>query len=394
MSHRLQGTSTPGPSPRPTAEAFLEALQDRVYRSLGLTAEDCQARERVGQQTVLPERLRQKSVELAPPDFERYREALFEGLARDEAAPRPTRFERPHQYSILRDLKGAIERAVDRLSFELPVTPVIGTLPTRSLEPLMVPVPGSTDVVVVVDGSLLTYANLLSKAVAQALPFDGHETDDTAPLRLVDDWVARLDTSGQAGTHFLDLMTAALEGRPAMAKPYLPDARYEQISADLCESMELFMLAREYAHLIDGDHRADRVRRRDVNGQAFETLAWTGEQELKADSLALLLLLAAANEQGASLSWAFWAVDVLLASFGILERAAWLSRGTAGQVLPTPLPNVHDERRKVLRELLKHSEGGEQAVRFADALQPVLDHLEASLETHIYQERYAGVAVH
>jgi len=107
-----------------------------------------------------------------------------------------------------------------------------------------------------------------------------------------------------------------------------------------------------------------------------------------------LLLLAAANEQGASLSWAFWAVDALLASFGILERAVWLSRGTAGQALPTPLPNVHDERRKVLRELLKHSEGGEQAVRFADTLQPALDLLEGSLETRLYEERYGAVAVH
>jgi 3-oxoacyl-(acyl-carrier-protein) synthase len=204
----------------------------------------------------------------------------------------------------------------------------------------------------------------------------------------------RLDESGEARRHFLDLMLAALDGRPAMAKPYLPDARYEQIAADLCDSMELFVLAREYAHLIDGDHRGDRVRRRTVNGQAFDALAWTGEQELRADSLALLLLLAAANEQGASLAWAFWAVDVLLASFGILERAAWLSRGTAGQALPTPLPNVHDERRKVLRELLKHSEGGEQAVRFADALQPVLDLLEGALETRLYEERYGAVAVH
>jgi len=42
--------------------------------------------------------------------------------------------------------------------------------------------------------------------------------------------------------------------------------------------MELFVLAREYAHLIDGDHRGDRVRRRTVNGQAFEALAWTANR--------------------------------------------------------------------------------------------------------------------
>jgi hypothetical protein len=140
-----------------------------VYQSLGLTADDCQRRELAGQQVVLPARLQQKALELSDPKFHEYRAALLEGLARDEQAPRPTRFERPHQYSILRDLKAAIERAATRLDVELPVTPVIGTLPTRQLEPLMLPVPGTADeVVLVVDGQLLTYANLLAKAVAQA----------------------------------------------------------------------------------------------------------------------------------------------------------------------------------------------------------------------------------
>ena len=69
----------------------------RVYGSMGWTAEDCQWREWLGQQQVIPARLQQMSVTLTGPEFERYRKELLAGLARDEAAPRPTRYERPHQ---------------------------------------------------------------------------------------------------------------------------------------------------------------------------------------------------------------------------------------------------------------------------------------------------------
>ena len=394
MPHRLQGTTSSSPARRTSAEDYLEALQNRIYGSLGLTAEECQQREWLGQQVVLPERLRQKAIELPAPEFERYRDALFEGLARDEAAPRPTRFERPHQYSILRELKTTIERAAAKLAFELPVHPVIGTLPMQSLEPMMLRVPESNDVIVLVDGSLLTYSNLLAKAVAQALPFDVPEAGEVVLVPPGPDWVRRIDEQGTARARFLELMLATMDGRPASAPPYLPEPRYEHVAADLCEFMEVFVLAREYGRIVEGDHRCPKMRRRSVHGQAFDALTWNADQELRADNIALVLLLAAANDEGASLAWAFWAADVFLASLAMLDRAAWLSRGSTGQAITTPMPDVHEQRRGSLRALLRSWEGGQQAVAFADSLQPVLDTLESELEMHFYDERYADVAVH
>ena len=394
MSHRLQGATITSPARRTRAEDFLEALQDRIYGSLGLSAEECQQREWLGQQMVLPERLQQKALELPAAEFERYRDALFQGLARDEAAPRPTRFERPHQYSILREVKTTIERAVGRVSFDLPARPVIGTLPTQSLEPLMVRVPDSGDVIVLVDGGLLTYSNLLAKAVAQALPFDVPEAGEPVLVPPGPDWVRRIDERGTARARFLELMLATLDGRPASAPPYLPEPRYEHVAADLCDFMEIFVLAREYGRLIEGDHRSPRTRRRSVHGQSFDALAWTADEDLRADSVALVLLLAAANDEGASLAWAFWAADVFLASLGMLERAAWLASGGSGHAIVTPMPAVHDHRRQALRELLRHWDGGQQAVAFADSLEPVLDALESGFETHFYEERFGDVAVH
>ena len=153
------------------AEAFLEGVQERIYASLGVSAEAVQWRELAGQQHVIPARLQQMQVALPPLEFERYRSAIFEGLAHDERTPRPTRFERPHQYAILRDLKTSIEGAARRLGLSMPVTPLVGTLPTQLLEPLMLLVPQTHEVVLVVDGHVLTYVNQLSKAIAQALPF-------------------------------------------------------------------------------------------------------------------------------------------------------------------------------------------------------------------------------
>jgi len=360
------------------AERFLEALQHRVYSSLGLTAEDCQRREWAGTQVVLPARLQQMAQALTPPEFERYRAALLEGLSKDEEAQRPTRFERPHQYSILRELKEAVEQAAQRLRLHLPVQPVIGTLPTQLLEPLMLPVPGTRDVVLVVDGTLLTYANLLAKAVAQTLPLADVER---ATARLADngEWQSRIDPSGAGRGRFVELMLATLQGNPGGAPAHLPEPDWEQTAIELCDCMELFLVAREYARLIEGDHLEATPETRSAHGQSFDALVWTGEQELKADWMGLALMLAAADEQGTPTTWAFWAADLLVASFGIYDRAAWFVRnGTAGTP-SDPYPTIHDQRRALLRRLMRQWGHGPEAVEFADALQPVLDVLEADL---------------
>lgn len=373
------------------AEAFLEDLQQRIYESLGLSAEDCQQREWMGQQLVVPARLQQMALQLTPAEFDRYRDALLDGLARDEEARRPTRFERPHQYSILRELQQAVERAAARLSFDVPTRPVLGTLPTRLLEPLMLPVPGTAEVVLVVDGSLLTYAHQLAKAVAQALPQELTETE-APPRGAAQDW-GDLDPAGAGRERFLQLMTACLDGNPASTPSYLPDPEWETVAADLCDAMELFLVAREYAKLIQGDHLQARPERRSAHGQPFDALVWTGEQELKADWMGLALMLAAATERGASLAWAFWSADVLLASFAVFERAAWLVASSPGAAVAAA-PTAHDERRRYLRELMLQWHDGEQAVAFAESLQPVVDLLEAHLTSVLVDERLGPAQVH
>jgi hypothetical protein len=391
MSQQPAGLRSPRPQSQTPAEVFLESLQHRVYASLGMDAEDCQRREWLGQRLVLPARLQQKAQELTASAFAEYRQALFEGLARDEEAPRPTRFERPHQYSILRELKYGIESAVEQLGFELPGSPVIGTLPTRQLDPVMVRVPDTTQTIVVVDGALLTYINLLAKAVARALPLD-FAPGEEGPLSAAS-WNARLARSG-AAARFLDLMQAALEGNPAGAAPYLPEPSYEQIATELCDCMELFVIGREYARLIEGEHLRARVELRTAGRHSFSSLVWTEAQQQAADGLGLALMIAAAAEEGTPASLAIWAADLLLASFGILDRAHWLAASPPGVASPAPFPVRYEERRALIRELARHWEFGEEAIRFADDQRPLLDAFESTLEGWLMAERFGTAPVH
>ncbi|MCL4812468.1 MAG: hypothetical protein KJ061_08290 [Vicinamibacteraceae bacterium] len=379
MSHAAVGAATPGPLPEDQAEAFLESLQDRIYRSLGLTADACQQREWIGTQLVLPARLQQKAAELSRIDFEQYCEDLFAGMARDEEAPRPTRFERPHQYSILRELTAIIEDTLDELEFELTARPVVGTLPTRLLEPLMLPVPRSHSVVVVVDGSSLTYVNLLARALAQALPpafWDG-----SVPPGGLDRFT--FPPHGKhAAVRFVEMMLATLDGNPAQASLYLPESHYEQLATELCEAMELFLLAREYGRLVSGEQERATVVRREAGGQTFAVYQWSREQDMRADAVGLAVMLAAATARGIPAPVAFWAADALLSSFGILERAAWVLDTASGRSMGA-CPTHHDERRPWLRQVVGQWAEGRDAIDYADALEGVLDTFEAHLESRV-----------
>jgi hypothetical protein len=371
-----------------SAAAFLESLQARVYGSMGWTPEDCQWREWLGQQQVIPARLQQMSLTLTGPEFERYRKELLAGLARDEAAPRPTRYERPHQYSILRDLQDEIEHAAATMDLEVPSRLLVGTLPTRLLEPLMLLVPGSEDVVVVIDGGLLTYAHQLAKAVAQALPFSADDRGEVVLQSPIGPWPVTCDIPERAAMRFNELMLAVITGNAAGAPPYLPEAHYESLAAELCDCMELFIVAREYARLIERDHLRASTEPRNASGETFHALSWNAEHEIRADALGLALTLAAAAERGDSLSWAFFGVDLLLSSFAVLERALPILTRPAGAPLLGDASAAHDHRRALARDVLRQWEGGERVVAFADALEPIMRGLGDQFEAVLYDMRW------
>jgi hypothetical protein len=186
------------------------------------------------------------------------------------------------------------------------------------------------------------------------------------------DWEELIDPSGAATERFVQLMLATLNGSPASAPSYSPEPACEQTIAALCECMELFIIAREYARLCEGDHLAAGSELRSAFGQSFEALVWTADQDQRADALGLGLMLAAANAKGDSPCLAFWAADLLLASFGLLDRTLMLLESPGAHLLVSLPPTIFEERRRHLRQLMHRLDDGGHAVTFAAALEPII----------------------
>jgi len=377
---------------RSSAEVFLEALQRRVYASVGRTAEDCQRREWVGRLAVLPARLQQKAAQLAPDEFTRYCQAVAAALARDEAAPRPTVFERPHQYAILRELKERVEQAADRLGLDVPVSPVLGTLPTRLLEPLMLPVPASDEVVLVVDGGLLTYAHTLAGALALAVPFELIEHEAFVPAPPPEGWERRIDPTGEASRQFIDLVLGVAGDGPGGAPAGCVGDAAEPMAAALCEAMETFLVGREYGRLLHGDHLVAPVERRWVHGQPCDAYRWTRSQELEADVVGLALVVSAAIDRGESARLAWWGVDALLASFDLLERVVRCLSRAPFVPLAALGPSFFETRRRALAQAMRHWDPARRALAFGEALAPVLATLTDRFEI-VLQDLLGGHGV-
>ena len=257
---------------------------------------------------------------------------------------------------------------------------------SQLLEPLMLLVPECDDVVVVMDGNLLTYAHQLSKAVAQALPFGADEYGAGEPD--LGRWPVGREVPARAVRRFNELMLAVMTGNSSLARPYLPEPAYETIATELCDCMELFIVSREYARLVDRDHLKASTEARAVCGERFQALRWSSEQEMRADGLGLALTLTAAAERGDSLSWAFFAVDALLASFGIIERSLPILTQPAGSPLLPDVGAAHDARRGLIRDVLRQWEGGERVIAFADAMVPLLAQLGDHFEAVLYDLRW------
>jgi len=377
---------------RSSAERFLEALQRRVYASAGRTAEDCQRREWIGRLAVLPVRLRQKAAELAPDEFTRYCQAVADALAQDEAAPRPTAFERPHQYAILRELKERVEQAAERLALDLPMSPVLGTLPTRLLEPLMLPVPTSDEVVLVLDGGLLTCAHTLAGALALAVPFELVEHEAFVPAPPPAGWERDIDPAGEASRQFIDLVLGVAASGPAGAPAGRIGTATEPMAVVLCDAMETFLVGREYGRLVHGDHLVAPVERRWVHGQPCDAFRWTPSQELDADIVGLALVVSAAIDRGESARLAWWGVDTLLATFDLLERVVRCFSRAQFVPLAAVGPTFFDTRRRALAQAMLHWDPARHAIAFSDALSPVVATLTDRLEI-VLQDLLAGPVV-
>ena len=348
---------------RQRATQYMEQLQRRVYAGLGIIPTDHNSDQVKSFQEEFVRKFYDETGGAEPgQSFEEFRRYYLD-MFQKAIALTPTPYEEPEWYSLLTDMTSKIEELLKRRAISLDNFPLFGTLPTGRINAMAVAVPHSIHYLILFESGLFGFANLTAKAVVRAFPFQSEDDRKVSFSTKEDDWRQEVKSSPEIIHRFLDVLLAYLVGgNPHKAKPYLLDRKYLNFAGILRESMEYFVLAHEYGHIVKGHFSASNTKKAFPEfGEADELLtSWV--QEFEADTFGLEIMLGIMMQEGFDLSSSFWGADFLFGCIEVIERAAAILRyGRLEETLSTTHPPT-TLRRMALQEILKNSVPAETAV--------------------------------
>jgi hypothetical protein len=192
--------------------------------------------------------------------------------------------ERPDHRVSLGELVTRVEKGVARLRLSIGRRPVVGTLPTRSINAQAIAGPPGEGHLIVFDSGIFNFSSILGKVIAQALDVTG--TDDGGSLRFDPDAMRQ---PGQRSLlilrQFADLLfSQVVLGSCAYAEVVPVPPPYVPFSEQLTSAIDTFTLAHEYGHVIlghcgvheDGAGSYEQELAADTSGFQIATAAWKG----------------------------------------------------------------------------------------------------------------------
>lgn len=161
-------------------------------------------------------------------------------------------------YSALSDLVQEIEQAAARLGYALPEEVTFGILPTGLTNGMACPVPAGGLIVAIDDGFFL-YLYLLAKTVA--LFYEVSASPNGWQVSLAEEDIDKaVRTNEEASERWLEAFIATFVFRyPYMAPQRLLMDQRHLLATELATTVELFIVAHEYGHLILGHLERDRA---------------------------------------------------------------------------------------------------------------------------------------
>jgi hypothetical protein len=357
-----------------TPQEYLEALQKRIYQEREITGS-------VNESSPSAEQLRfmedfsQKLATAGYPavdikDIENQARAMFKIEC-------PTRFQDPLGYSMLSAVCDQIETAARKLSLTLPITlpprPHVGTLPVGSVNAMTIAVPGSDECLVVFETDLVVFAIALSKAIARAMYIGRGQDGKPAIFFKSSDLREIVRHDETIFLRFIETVVAYLVlGTPSAAPMYEPDLKSDFIAKHLSDSMQLFIMGHEYAHIMLG-HLNSRKVKAPLGGLEIDKIERDWKQEFDADGWGLVLMLHAMQAKGMDLALSYWGADFFFSCYEIIERGlSLLSTGSESQQLDSSHPPA-SERRKLLREGIAQLPDAALALELAIKLQVLVE---------------------
>lgn len=381
---------------------YLEGLQESIYMKLGAWAEREMNTAKAYETNstffswFIDKFIDSQLRDLSSEERAKERERIICELKKDLEST-PTRFENPGYYKLLVAFSEQIEKAAKDLSIPVPSHLVFGTLPTGRVNAMAVLIPNNGGYLVLFESQIFTFANLFSKVVASALPLKSDSSKENYLFSIADeDWKENIRNNPDVLRRFFEVITAyLLLGRPIDAPAYLPEPHIGSLAGVLRNSMELFIMAHEYGHIISDHFASSENKLYYLHEYEVTEINQSWHQEFEADAMGIQLMIQAMIKDGYDISLSFWGSDFFFSCMEIVDRFLCLFKGIDIERLYTP-GSTHPPptlRREFLRKFLRKSildDTSKEAIKLGITLQKIVEHLWQLTESRLREMKKDG----
>ena len=243
----------------------------------------------------------------------------------------PTRYDNPLAFHILTALTDSLKDTCRALDWDTSEFPEHACIPTGSVNAHAVKLEKSGKQLIVFDSQIFFFCNLFSKAIASALPVEYAEEryQFSCDPEVV---FQHLSTDATGVRQLGALLKAGFEEGPSSAPAWIPAKPYVAMAGMLRESMELFLVAHEYGHILH-DHLGTSRMLNAVSGFADDR---KHIKEYEADAIGWLLSFTAMRRKGYDIGTSYIGAALLFLGFELREKYAYFrDSGSMAGYVPT-----------------------------------------------------------
>jgi hypothetical protein len=301
-----------------------------------------------------------------------------------------------YTHLIMREAE-AIEEMLPRLDMPLDVEPLFRAIGSGRVNAMAVNVPTTGEYILLFDTGLFTFCNLFAKIASRCIPFqstaNGMNKFSTDPGD-VDAAIA--SNVPEMKKRYVDVLSSyIIGGDPKRADAYLLQQPYMSLADQLRNSMALFVIGHEYAHITRGHLNAKRDSEanlsRPLNDQEQQWM-----DEIEADTKGFELALnVQIHRDHLDLPLSYWGADFFLSCLVIVERCVSILR-TGSLPDPNSEKGSHPPattRRSMLRMMTLKSLGdsGLYPIEFASILERIVESIWEQTKDYWFHLHQRGV---
>ena len=322
------------------AEKYLERLQIEALRRRGIDPAKMAERYKIDKQNILDvyKLIEENSDPAAFKDYKKQymTEENINEMLKSYNIKRPTRYENPDFHIILMILSKEIEDVIKILGWESvrnkPHHFIFGTIPLGQINAMCIKNSALDEYLIVFENDLFIFSSLISKIIASCISYTEMNNKSIRYFVNMTDLKNKLNNKAFL-FRFNQLMKAyLLNGTPSAAPPYVIPKEQLQLSAWMSDSLKLFVLGHEYAHILLGDLNTDKNMIAPIlmDREKINIVVRSLEKELIADSFGLLLMINAVKQRFKALDvqtkalevpFYFCGPELFFGAMDILEKA-------------------------------------------------------------------------